>query len=66
MKKICIAHADWLKLEETLKDLRVGYSVIFDDHNGTAEMIIDVQQIGVYRWNETPTAPVDNEMRGDI
>jgi hypothetical protein len=34
-------------------DARVGYEVIFDDHNGTAEMIIDVQQIGVYRY-ETP------------
>ena len=34
-------------------DARVGYEVIFDDHNGTAEMLIDVQQMGVYRY-ETP------------
>lgn len=49
MKKTLISYADWQKLEEALMDVRVGYEVIFDDHNGIAEMIIDVQQIGVYR-----------------
>ena len=34
-------------------DARVGYEVIFDDHNGTAEMLIDIQLMGVYRY-ETP------------
>lgn len=53
MKKTLISYADWQKLEKALMDARVGYEVIFDDHNGTAEMIIDVQQIGVYRY-ETP------------
>lgn len=52
MKKTLISYADWQKLEKTLMDARVGYEVIFDDHNGTAEMIIDVQQIGVYRWEK--------------
>ena len=52
MGKTQISYADWQKLEKALKDARVGYSIIFDDHNGTAEMIIDVQQIGVYRWEE--------------
>ena len=53
MKKTQISYADWQKLEKALMDARVGYEVIFDGHNGTAEMIIDVQQIGVYRY-ETP------------
>ena len=49
MKKTLISYADWQKLEKALMDVRVGYEVIFDDHNGTAEMIIDVQQISMYR-----------------
>ena len=53
MKKTLISYADWQKLEKALMDARVGYEVIFDDHNGTAEMIIDVQQMSVYRY-ETP------------
>ena len=53
MKKTLISYADWQKLEKALMDARVGYEVIFDDHNGTAEMIIDVQQMDVYRY-ETP------------
>ena len=52
MKKTQISYADWQKLEKALMDARVGYEVIFDDHNGTAEMIIDVQQMGVYRWEK--------------
>lgn len=52
MKKTLISYADWQKLERALMDARVGYEVIFDDHNGTTEMIIDAQQISVYRWNE--------------
>jgi hypothetical protein len=52
MKKTLISYADWQKLEKALMDARVGYEIIFDDHNGTAEMIIDVQQIGVYRWEK--------------
>ena len=53
MKKTLISYADWQKLDKALMDARIGYEVIFDDHNGIAEMIIDVQQIGVYRY-ETP------------
>ena len=45
MKKTLISYADWQKLEKALMDARVGYEVIFDDHNGTAEMIIDVQTL---------------------
>ena len=50
MKKTLISYADWQKLEKALMDARVGYEVIFDDHNGTAEMLIDVQLMGVYRY----------------
>ena len=53
MKKTLISYADWQKLEKALMDARVGYEVIFDDHNGTAEMLINVQQMCVYRY-ETP------------
>ena len=53
MVKTLISYADWQKLEKALMDARVGYEVVFDDHNGTAEMIIDVQRMGVYRY-ETP------------
>jgi hypothetical protein len=53
MVKTLISYADWQKLEKALMDARVGYEVIFDDHNGTAEMVIDVQRMGVYRY-ETP------------
>ncbi len=53
MKKTLISYADWQKLERALMDVLVGYEVVFDNHNGTAEMIIDVQQISVYRY-ETP------------
>ena len=52
MKKTLISYADWQKLEKALMDARVGYEVIFDDHNGTAEMLITVQPVGVYRWEE--------------
>ena len=59
MKKTLISYADWQKLEKALMDARVGYEVIFDDHNGTAEMIIGIQQIGVYRWgNEKEEATI--------
>jgi hypothetical protein len=53
MVKALISYADWQKLEKALMDARVGYEIYFDDHNGTAEMIIDVQRMGVYRY-ETP------------
>lgn len=49
MSKVLISQSDWVKFEEVLKDFRIGYSVIFDDHHGTAEMVIDIQTIGVYR-----------------
>ena len=52
MKKTLISYVDWQKLEKALMDARVGYEVIFDDHNGTAEMLIAVQPVGVYRWEE--------------
>ena len=53
MKKTLISYVDWQKLEKALMDARVGYEVIFDDHNGVAEMLIDVQSIGVMRWEDS-------------
>ena len=58
MKKTLISYTDWQKLEKALMDARVGYEIIFDDHNGTAEMIIDIQQIGVYRWTDKEDASI--------
>ena len=52
MTKTLISYADWQKLEKALMDARVGYKVIFDDHHGVAEMLIDVQNIGVMRWED--------------
>ena len=52
MSKTQITYADWQKLEKALMDARVGYSVIFDDHHGVAEMIIGIQHIGVMRGED--------------
>ena len=59
MPKIQITFAAWRELEPILMKHRIGYSVIFDDHNGTAEMVIDIQQIGVYRWEENKPENVE-------
>lgn len=39
----------WNDLEKVLASLNVGYKVSFDDHNGIAEMIIEVDTIGILR-----------------
>ena len=53
MTKTLISYADWQKLEKALMDARVGYEVIFDDHHGVAEMLIDIQNIGIMRWEDS-------------
>lgn len=50
--KIMISYADWQKLEKALMDVRVGYQVQFDDHHGVAEMLIDINTIGIMRWED--------------
>lgn len=50
MKKTQISFQAWQELEPVLMRHRIGYEVIFDDHNGTAEMLIDIQNLGVYRY----------------
>lgn len=52
MPKIQISFAAWQELEPVLMKYRIGYEVQFDDHNGTAEMLIHIQNLGVYRWEE--------------
>ena len=52
MHKTQISFDAWKELEPVLMRHRIGYEVQFDDHNGTAEMLIAVQPIGVYRWEE--------------
>ena len=53
MHKTQISFEAWKELEPVLMRHRIGYEVQFDDHDGTAEMLIAVQPIGVYRWEET-------------
>lgn len=52
MPKIQISFAAWQELEPVLMKHRIGYEVQFDDHNGTAEMLIHIQNLGVYRGEE--------------
>ena len=52
MHKTQISFEAWNELEPVLMRHRIGYEVQFDDHNGTAEMLIAIQPIGVYRWEE--------------
>ena len=52
MPKVLITFDEWQDLEPVLMKHRIGYEVIFDDHNGTAEMLIHIQNLGVYRWEE--------------
>ena len=52
MHKTQISFEAWKELEPVLMRHRIGYEVQFDDHNGTAEMLIAVQSVGVYRWEE--------------
>ena len=47
--KSYMTYEDWKKLEEVLMRVRAGYDVVFDDHNGFAEMVIYVHVIGVMR-----------------
>ena len=44
-----MTYEDWKKLEEVLMQVRAGYDVVFDDHNGFAEMVISVHTIGIMR-----------------
>lgn len=50
--KTMISYSDWPSLEELLMRLRVGYQVQFDDRHGVAEMLIDIDTIGIMRWEE--------------
>jgi len=52
--KVPMSFEDWKKFEEILMCLRLGYNVIFDDHNGVAEMVIDINTISVYRHDNEP------------
>ena len=56
--KTLITYDDWKILEKTLMKLRIGYNVDFDDHNGQAEMLVNVNTIGIYRWDDNPEAIV--------
>ena len=48
--KSTILIEDWLELEAILAKLQIGYKVAYDDHNGTSEMLINLDTISIYRW----------------
>lgn len=50
--KTVLTFDEWKLFEEVLMRMRAGYKVAFDDHNGTAEMLIDINTISVYRFDE--------------
>lgn len=39
----------WHELEAVLAKINAGYNVIFDNHHGINEMIIEIHTIGVMR-----------------
>lgn len=39
----------WKELESVLAKNNVGYNVVFDNHHGSNEMIIDIRTISVMR-----------------
>lgn len=41
----------WNELEPILAKLGAGYKVIYDNHNGTPEMVIQMDSIGVMRYD---------------
>lgn len=51
--KTMISYSDWPSLEDLLMRLRIGYQVQFDDHNGMAEMLININTLGVIRWGKS-------------
>ena len=61
--KTILSFEEWKLFEEVLMRMRTGYKVNFDDHSGTAEMLINIDTISVYRFEEkNESAPVaDNE-----
>ena len=63
MHKTQISFDAWKELEPMLMRHRIGYEVQFDDHNGTAEMLIGIQSIGVYRWEEIKVNEVKGAMK---
>lgn len=62
MPKVLITFESWQELEPVLMKHRIGYEVQFDDHNGTAEMLINIQTLGVYRWEEDKPENVEEGM----
>lgn len=49
--KNLMTYENWSDLEKLLAKLGVGYQVMYDNHNGIPEMIIDINSIGIYRYD---------------
>ena len=59
MPKVMVSYADWQNLEEALMKANIGYKVSFDNHLGTPEMLITIDNIGVMRCNNYVDIIVD-------
>jgi hypothetical protein len=61
--KTILSFEEWKLFEEVLMRMRAGYKVNFDDHSGTAEMLINIDTISVYRFEDKnePAPAADNE-----
>ena len=64
--KTMISYSDWPNLEELLMRLRIGYKIQFDDHHGVAEMLIDINTIGIMRWEEDKEPDVVDLSTGEV
>lgn len=49
--KIMMTMEMWNELEPILAKLGAGYKVIYDNHHGTPEMVIQMDSIGVMRYD---------------
>lgn len=50
--KHSITWGEWKNLEKILMRANIGYNVIFDNHHGMVEMLIDVNTISIMRKEE--------------
>ena len=56
MPKVLITFDEWQELEPVLMKHRIGYEVIFDDHNGTAEILLLFNTQRVQRHDNSRSA----------
>ena len=45
-----ITKEEWKKIQATLAKAGVGYTVSFDNHNGSIEKILEIEPFGIYDY----------------